>query len=136
MIDGLPAGDDLDVLLGAEQHDPHLLRTAVEDDGGRVTAHPGPVLPLKRRDRVRQRGMVEGEPGVGDPGGLRGGREEQEPGRSVGAEHTVCDDERNLTVGVEEGRAHGIRGQGPGQAVVECQSEQQRVEMCVHVGPE
>ncbi len=98
---------------------------AVEDDGGGVPTDPGTVGLVHRRSRVRRRGMLKGEPDVGDPGGLCRGGEEEETGGGVGAEDGVGDDEGNLTSRVEERRAHLVGGERSGQPMVDRQGEQE-----------
>src|SRR5699024_3839098 len=107
-----PAGDDLDLGLGADECDRRLLGPAVEDDRGAVASDLRAGGAVDRGSRVRQRWVVQRLPGEGDPGRGRLGDEQQQTGRGGGGEHLVGDNERNITIIVEERGTDLVRGQG------------------------
>lgn len=62
---------------------------------------------------------------MSDSGGSRYGCEEQQTGGHGRAEHLIGDDERNITIIVEERRGDLVRGEGRAQTVVERECQQQ-----------
>src|SRR5699024_11383748 len=70
---------------------------------------------VDRGSRVRQRWVVQRQPGVGDPGRGRLGDEEQQTGRGRGGEHLVGDEDRKSVVIIEERGTDLVRGQGRAQ---------------------
>ena len=134
--DRLPAGEDLDVRLGADENDAELLCAPVQDDRGGMPSHLGAVGLVHRRGGVRQGRVVQRQASMRDPGRGRLGGEQEQPRRRAGPEHGIGDDERNVTIIVEKGGTDLVGSKRRAQTVVECQGQQQRVGSEVHVEPE